>query len=83
LRMVQLDLLRQAASRLKPGGTLVYSTCSLEPEENTEVVAEFLATATSFTQTSERELTPFHDGSDGAFVATLRKNQDIGNSIGP
>ncbi len=37
LRAAQLELLRQAAPRLKPGGTLVYSTCSLEPEENGEV----------------------------------------------
>ncbi len=42
LRDAQLDLLRQAASRVKPGGVLVYSTCSLEPEENREVVEQFL-----------------------------------------
>ena len=34
LRAAQLDLLQQAATQVKPGGVLVYSTCSLEPEEN-------------------------------------------------
>lgn len=38
----QLLLLRQAASLLKDGGVLVYATCSLEPEENQQVVALFL-----------------------------------------
>ena len=73
LRAVQLQLLHQAAALLKPGGTLVYSTCSLEPEENSEVVAEFLATVPGFTRVSERSLIPFNDAIDGAFVATLRK----------
>ena len=39
----QLMLLEQAAGLLAPGGTLVYATCSLEPEENEEVIALFLA----------------------------------------
>ncbi len=43
LQKTQLDLLNQAATKLKPGGVLVYSTCSLEPEENSEVVKQFLA----------------------------------------
>ncbi|MEI9864215.1 MAG: hypothetical protein WDN00_06615 [Limisphaerales bacterium] len=34
LRSTQLDLLHQAAASLKPDGVLVYSTCSLEPQEN-------------------------------------------------
>ena len=42
LQQTQLDLLKLAATKLKPGGVLVYSTCSLEPEENSEVVKEFL-----------------------------------------
>jgi len=42
-RARQLELLRQGAALLKRGGTLVYSTCSLDPEENREVVSEFLA----------------------------------------
>src|SRR5207253_11195768 len=36
----QLQILRSALQRLKPGGRLVYSTCSLEQEENAEVVEE-------------------------------------------
>jgi len=40
---VQRELLAEAATCVRPGGRLVYSTCSLEPEENEEVVAAFLA----------------------------------------
>ena len=71
LQKTQLELLRQAASVLKPGGTLVYSTCSLEPEENSEVVKEFLAAHQNFKLASERQLLPFADHVDGAFVARL------------
>lgn len=72
LRAVQLQLLQQAAPWLKPGGTLVYSTCSLEPEENTTVIQDFLSGNSAFQLVRERELVPFADGTDGAFVATLK-----------
>jgi len=71
LRATQLDLLGQAATRLKPGGVLVYSTCSLEPEENSEVVNAFLREHARFKLESERELLPFADNVDGAYVARL------------
>jgi 16S rRNA (cytosine967-C5)-methyltransferase len=71
LKKPQLELLQQAATKLKPGGTLVYSTCSLEPEENSEVVKEFLAAHQNFKLASERQLLPFADNVDGAFVARL------------
>ncbi len=41
-RSSQLAMLRNAAATVKPGGRLIYSTCSSEPEENDEVVEEFL-----------------------------------------
>jgi len=72
LQTMQLDLLRQAARAVKPDGVLIYSTCSLEPEENSRVVKEFLTTHSAFTLERERELLPFADGVDGAFVARLR-----------
>ena len=71
LRPVQLDLLQQAAAQVKPGGVLVYSTCSLEPEENGEVVKQFLSDHADFKLDYERELLPFADNVDGAFVAYL------------
>jgi 16S rRNA (cytosine967-C5)-methyltransferase len=71
LRATQLDLLNQAAASLKPGGVLVYSTCSLEPEENSKVVKEFLSEHAEFKLESERQLLPFADNVDGAFVAKL------------
>lgn len=75
LRAAQLDLLNQAARFLKPGGTLVYSTCSLEPEENTGVVRRFLSTNPWFRLDRERELIPFADAVDGAYVARLLRHE--------
>jgi 16S rRNA (cytosine967-C5)-methyltransferase len=71
----QFDLLKQAALKLKPGGVLVYSTCSLEPEENQEVVKEFLREHAGFKLESERELLPFADNVDGAYVAQLKRGR--------
>jgi 16S rRNA (cytosine967-C5)-methyltransferase len=73
LRDLQLDLLKQAAPRVKSGGILVYSTCSLEPEENAGVVKQFLGEHVEFGLEYERELLPFVDDVDGAFVARLKR----------
>jgi 16S rRNA (cytosine967-C5)-methyltransferase len=73
LRAAQLELLHRGVSFLKRGGTLVYSTCSLEPEENGEVVREFLGAHTDFKLERERELLPFMEGVDGAYVARLTR----------
>ena len=57
---------------LKRGGVLVYSTCSIEPEENEEVIATFLHKHRDFHQENSRTLTPMKDGTDGAFISRLR-----------
>jgi 16S rRNA (cytosine967-C5)-methyltransferase len=69
----QIDILRQAAGLLKTGGTLVYSTCSLEPDENAEITKQFLAEHSSYEFENERELHPIVDDVDGAYVARLRR----------
>lgn len=48
LQTLQLDILRSSADRTKPGGRLVYSTCSLEGEENEQLIERFLAESASF-----------------------------------
>jgi len=73
LARTQLDLLLRAAARLKPEGVLVYSTCSLEAEENEDVVEAFLKKRADFKQETARTITPMKDGVDGAFVARLRR----------
>jgi 16S rRNA (cytosine967-C5)-methyltransferase len=75
LRATQAELLRQAASLLKQGGTLVYSTCSLEPEENGEVVNGFLGEHPDFRLERTRELLPFVEGVDGTYVVRLMRGR--------
>ena len=74
LQKAQLDLLKLAAPMLKSGGTLIYSTCSLEPEENSTVIQEFLRANPVFKLECERELLPFADNVDGAYVANLKQS---------
>ena len=73
LRRTQIGLLRVAAPLLKPGGILIYSTCSLEPEENRGTVEPFLSAHADFELQNERALLPFVAGVDGAYVVALRK----------
>ena len=51
----QLDLLRRVARVVTPGGAIVYSTCSSEPEENEDVVSAFLRDAPEFAAAPLRE----------------------------
>jgi 16S rRNA (cytosine967-C5)-methyltransferase len=77
LSQAQSALLAQAATELKPGGTLIYSTCSLEPEENEEVVQRFLENHPAFKLENERQLLPFVEGVDGAYAASLRHQLSV------
>jgi len=70
---LQKRLLREAVRLLRPDGRLVYSTCSIEPEENTEQVARFLREQEgNFVLVAERSLFP-NGAHDGAYAALLRK----------
>lgn len=71
LALTQMQILREGAKRVREGGFLVYSTCSLEREENQAVIGHFLAADNRFSLDEERELTPMREGVDGAYCARL------------
>ncbi len=68
----QRTLLDAAAGRVRPGGRLVYSTCSLEPEENAEQVRAFLGRHPEFALDAETLiLPPTAPDQDGVYAARL------------
>jgi len=73
LATLQEKLLASAAAFTKPQGVLVYSTCSLEEEENQRVVERFGRSHPEFALEATRSIFPPRDGMDGAFVARFRK----------
>jgi 16S rRNA (cytosine967-C5)-methyltransferase len=72
--VVQATLLDLYAPRVRPGGLLVYATCSLSHHENADVVAVFLTAHPEFTPAAPaRTLLPSDYNTDGYFVAPLRR----------
>jgi 16S rRNA (cytosine967-C5)-methyltransferase len=75
LAETQLRLLQSAAELTRPGGVLVYSTCSIESDENEAVAGRFEAAHPGFTREQMRATFPPRDAMDGAFVVRWRKNE--------
>ncbi|HEU4703459.1 MAG TPA: 16S rRNA (cytosine(967)-C(5))-methyltransferase RsmB [Conexibacter sp.] len=73
LAELQLRILAAGAGALKPGGALVYSTCTISPRENEQVVERFLAREPQFALERGHLLLPHRDATDGFFYARLRR----------
>jgi 16S rRNA (cytosine967-C5)-methyltransferase len=69
----QERLLRHGLRALKPGGILVYSTCSIEPAENEQLVARVLDSTSGYESLKVRHSFPPEDQIDGAFAAAIRR----------
>ncbi len=67
----QQRILAAVLPLLKPGGTLVYSTCSIDPDENETVVEETLKRHPSFRLAESIATLPWRDGVDGSFAARI------------
>jgi len=85
---IQYDLLKKGASLVKENGIVVYSTCTIEPEENYEIIKKFLSENANFSLVNAGSILPktivdetgcvatlphIH-GIDGAFAAKLVRN---------
>ena len=73
---VQLRILRGAAACVRPGGALVYSTCTVFREENEDVVGKFLKENRAFSLAEMRTIWPQEFGTDGFFYCRMRRNDD-------
>lgn len=72
LPVIQRRILENALPCLKQGGRLVYSTCSIEPEENTKLVAAFLSEHPELRLIAEKQVLPCVDHTDGAYGALIQ-----------
>jgi 16S rRNA (cytosine967-C5)-methyltransferase len=69
----QERLLRNTLRVLKPGGILVYSTCSIEPAENEQLVTRVLESTPGYELVTANRSFPPEDQIDGAFAAAIRR----------
>lgn len=73
LSQLQLEMLHNVAAALKPGGRLVYSTCSIDADEDGLLVRQFLKQHPDFELIQEKLVLPFQEEADGAYCALLKQ----------
>ena len=73
LYIIQKNILNSAATYVKNGGTLVYSTCTILREENTDIIEEFLKTHDDFEKQSENLYLAHETGGSGFYICSLKR----------
>lgn len=73
LAQLQSELLDAGAAVTTPGGVLVYSVCTISPQEGPLQVDAFTERHPEFSETSRRQTLPHRDGTDGFFIARLER----------
>ncbi len=74
---LQEELLDHIAIAVRPGGKLIYSTCTWRERENGAVAEAFLRTHPQFTKTLERTFWPDRDGTDGFYLCRMERSNEI------
>ncbi len=69
----QLEILQAASQYVKPGGVLLYCTCTINPYENQRVVSEFLKKNRLFERVEALQLLPNVNDTDGFFICRMKK----------
>ncbi len=77
IKRTQQEILQQYSKMVKPGGKLVYATCSVLPSENQEQVQHFLALNKDFTFVQDKKVLASVDGFDGFYMALLEKKLPV------
>ena len=67
----QLSIISTCAAYVKKGGTLMYSTCTINPYENERVISDFLDGNKDFELVEKRQFLPVTDGTDGFFISKM------------
>jgi 16S rRNA (cytosine967-C5)-methyltransferase len=75
IKKTQQEILQQYSRIVKPGGQLVYATCSILPSENTKQVKTFLNSNKNFTFVDEKSILSYKSGFDGFYMALLEKKK--------
>ncbi len=70
----QLEILKGLSRCVRKGGTLHYSTCTILPEENEDLIAAFLREHSDFTKEDDKTFWPNVDGTDGFYICRLKRN---------
>ena len=70
---IQKNILETGSSYLRPGGRLIYSTCTINPRENELMIKKFLEMHEEFISEKEVKLSPFDNGYDGFYMNKLKK----------
>jgi 16S rRNA (cytosine967-C5)-methyltransferase len=73
LAAIQSRILAAGARALAPGGALVYSVCTISRAEGEHVIDDFLSRHAAFREERRLQLLPHRDGTDGFFIARLRR----------
>ncbi len=77
IRATQDEIISKYSRIVKPGGIMVYSTCSIFPSENEKQVEKFLSNNYGFELIEDKKVSPAESGFDGFYIAKIKRKEII------